>query len=131
VERCLQLLNDCQQSISLEMKLRGLFLPPQQHEAYISRLLELQRKARRTEEETETAKLPVVLIADYEAKHFTIEKVLICGARRCSSEEHQGNVSTEIQDVTALLTTLGHGLNRLRQKLVELQWRTHCKSAVL
>src|SRR5207249_11845336 len=46
----------------------------QQHEAYISRLLELQRKAHRTAEETETAKLLVVLIADYEAKHFTIEK---------------------------------------------------------
>ena len=47
----------------------------EQHEAYISRLLELQRKAHRTAEETETAKLLVVLIADYEAKHFAIEKV--------------------------------------------------------
>ena len=47
----------------------------QQHEAYIQRLLELQRKVRRTAEETETAKLLIVLIADYEAKHFTIEKV--------------------------------------------------------
>ncbi len=47
---------------------------PQQHEAYISRLLELQRKAHRTAEETETAKLLIVLIADYEGKHFTIEK---------------------------------------------------------
>src|SRR5437016_13552621 len=47
---------------------------PQQHEAYISRLLELQRTAHRTAEETETAKLLVVLIADYEAKHSTIEK---------------------------------------------------------
>src|SRR5205085_528222 len=46
----------------------------QQHEAYISRLLELQRKAHRTAEETETAKLLIVLIADYEAKHFTVEK---------------------------------------------------------
>jgi HTH-type transcriptional regulator/antitoxin HigA len=47
---------------------------PEQHEAYISRLLELQRKAHRKAEETETAKLLVVLIADYEAKHFAIEK---------------------------------------------------------
>ncbi len=47
----------------------------QQHEAYIQRLLDLQRKVRRTAEETETAKLLIVLIADYEAKHFTIEKV--------------------------------------------------------
>ena len=47
---------------------------PEQHEAYISRLLELQRKAHRKAEETETANLLVVLIADYEAKHFAIEK---------------------------------------------------------
>jgi antitoxin component HigA of HigAB toxin-antitoxin module len=47
----------------------------QQHETYIQRLLELQRKAHRTPEETETAKLLIVLIADYEARHFTIEKV--------------------------------------------------------
>jgi antitoxin component HigA of HigAB toxin-antitoxin module len=46
----------------------------QQHEAYISRLLELQRKAHRSAEETETAKLLVVLIADYELKHFVVEK---------------------------------------------------------
>ena len=44
-----------------------------QHEAYLSRLLELQRKAHRTAEETETARLLVVLIADYEAKHVSIE----------------------------------------------------------
>ena len=47
---------------------------PQQHEAYIFRLLELQRRAHRTAEETETAKLLIVLIADYEGKHFTIRK---------------------------------------------------------
>src|SRR6266699_3634949 len=33
-----------------------------------------QREAHRTAEETETAKLLIVLIADYEAKHFTVEK---------------------------------------------------------
>src|SRR5207245_9519725 len=47
---------------------------PQQHEAYISRLLELQRKTHRRAEETETAKLLIVLIADYEAEHLTIEQ---------------------------------------------------------
>jgi antitoxin component HigA of HigAB toxin-antitoxin module len=47
----------------------------QKHETYIQRLLELQRKAHRTPEETETAKLLIVLIADYEARHFTIETV--------------------------------------------------------
>jgi len=46
----------------------------EQHEAYIQRLLELQRKAHRSAEETETAKLLVVLTADYKAKQFTIEK---------------------------------------------------------
>ena len=45
----------------------------QQHETYIQRLLELQRKTHRTPEETETAKLLIVLIADYEARHSTIE----------------------------------------------------------
>jgi HTH-type transcriptional regulator / antitoxin HigA len=47
----------------------------EQHEAYISRLLGLQRKAHRTAEETKTAKLLIVLIADYETKHFAIENV--------------------------------------------------------
>ena len=47
----------------------------QQHETYIQSLLEPQRKTHRTPEETETAKLLIVLIADYEARHFTIEKV--------------------------------------------------------
>jgi HTH-type transcriptional regulator / antitoxin HigA len=46
----------------------------EQHEAYISRLLELQRKGHRNAEETETAKLLVLLIADYEARHFAVEK---------------------------------------------------------
>lgn len=46
---------------------------PAQHQAYISRLLQLQRKPHRTAEETETAKLLIVLIRDYETKHVTIE----------------------------------------------------------
>ena len=46
----------------------------EQHEAYIQRLLELQRKAHRSAEKTEMAKRLVVLIADYEAKQFTVEK---------------------------------------------------------
>ena len=45
----------------------------EQHQAYVSRLLELQRKADWTAEETETAKLLVVLIADYETRQFAIE----------------------------------------------------------
>ena len=45
----------------------------EQHQAYIQRFLELQRKANRSAEETETAKLLVVLIADYETRQFTIE----------------------------------------------------------
>jgi hypothetical protein len=46
----------------------------QQHETYIQSLLELQRKTHRTPEETETAKLLIVLIADYEARHFTSKR---------------------------------------------------------
>ena len=45
----------------------------EQHQAYVSRLMELQRKAPRTAEETETAKLLVVLIVDYETRQFAIE----------------------------------------------------------
>ncbi|HVH72764.1 MAG TPA: helix-turn-helix domain-containing protein [Candidatus Dormibacteraeota bacterium] len=45
----------------------------EQHEAYLSRLVELQRKTHRTPPETETAKLLVVLIADYEAKQVAVE----------------------------------------------------------
>lgn len=45
-----------------------------QHQAFLTRLLELQRKAHRNAAETETAKLLVVLIADYEAKYFPIQK---------------------------------------------------------
>ena len=62
---------------------------PQQHEAYISRLLQLQRKAHRTAEETETAKLLIVLIADYEAKHFTVEKA------------SGGKPSSKVEDIIA------------------------------
>jgi HTH-type transcriptional regulator/antitoxin HigA len=47
----------------------------QQHEADIQRLLELQRKTHRTPEETKNARLLIALIVDYEAKHFTVEKV--------------------------------------------------------
>ena len=60
---------------------------PDQHQAYISRLLELQRKAHRSAEETETAKLLVVLIADYEAKHFLVEKA--SGVEQLVAKAHQ------------------------------------------
>jgi HTH-type transcriptional regulator/antitoxin HigA len=60
----------------------------QQHEAYISRLLDLQRKAHRTAEESETAKLLIVLIMDYEAKHFTIEKASGVGVLKELMDTH-------------------------------------------
>lgn len=47
---------------------------PEQHEAYIAKLLELQRNKHRTRRETEIARLLVVVIADYEAKHYQIGK---------------------------------------------------------
>ena len=46
----------------------------EQHEIYLERLVELQRKAHRSREETETAKLLVVLIADWESKNVQIDK---------------------------------------------------------
>jgi len=42
----------------------------EQHEAYIQRLWNCNAKAHRSAEETETAKLLVVLIADYETRQF-------------------------------------------------------------
>jgi len=74
MEKCLQLLNNRRQSISLRDEAPKTISSPRQHEAYISRLLELRRKAHRAAEETETAKLLIVLIADYEGKHLTTEK---------------------------------------------------------
>jgi HTH-type transcriptional regulator/antitoxin HigA len=106
---------------------------PQQHEAYISRLLELQRQAHRTAEETETAKLLVVLIADYEAKHFTIEKVSgvevlkelmdTNGLRQKDLAEDLGGES-----IVSLILKEKRQLNR--QQMEKLSQRFHVSPAV-
>jgi antitoxin component HigA of HigAB toxin-antitoxin module len=75
VEKCLQLLNDSQQNILLKMRLRRPFLHVS-NTKHISpdfwscNVKHLERQTKRT-----TAKLLNVLIADYEGKHFTVEKV--------------------------------------------------------
>jgi HTH-type transcriptional regulator / antitoxin HigA len=106
---------------------------PQQHEAYISRLLELQRKSRRTAEETETAKLLTVLIADYEAKHFTIENVTgvevlkelmdTNGLRQKDLAEDLGGES-----IVSLILKEKRQLNR--QQMEKLSQRFHVSPAV-
>jgi HTH-type transcriptional regulator/antitoxin HigA len=105
----------------------------EQHEAYISRLLELQCKAHRTAEETETAKLLIVLIADYEAKHFTIErasgvevlKALLDtnGLRQKDLAEYLGGES-----VVSLILKEKRQLNR--QQIEKLSHRFHVSPAV-
>jgi HTH-type transcriptional regulator/antitoxin HigA len=106
---------------------------PQQHEAYISRLLELQRKAHRMTEETETAKLLIVLIADYERKHFTIEKVSgvevlkelmdTNGLRQKDLAEDLGGES-----IVSLILKEKRQLNR--QQMEKLNQRFHVSPAV-
>ena len=75
VEKCLPIAERLPAKCLVKEEAPKTISSREQHQAYISRLLELQRKAHRTAEETETAKLLIVLIADYEAKHFAIEKV--------------------------------------------------------
>ena len=105
----------------------------EQREAYISRLLELQRKTHRTAEETETAKLLIVLIADYEAKHFAIEKVSgvevlkelmdTNGLRQKDLAEDLGGES-----VVSLILKQKRQLNR--QQIERLGYRFHVSPAV-
>lgn len=46
----------------------------EQHQAYVARLLQLQRNQHRTQEETDVAKLLVVVIAAYESERYPIGK---------------------------------------------------------
>jgi HTH-type transcriptional regulator/antitoxin HigA len=105
----------------------------QQHEAYISRLLELQRKAHRTTDETETAKLLNILIADYEGKHFTVEKISgvevlkelmdTNGLRQKDLAEDLGGES-----IVSLILKEKRQLNR--QQMEKLRQRFHVSPAV-
>jgi HTH-type transcriptional regulator/antitoxin HigA len=106
---------------------------PEQHEAYVSRLLELQRKAHRKAEETETAKLLVVLIADYEAKHFAIEKASGVEVLRELMESNglrQKDLADELggESIVSLVLQQKRQLNR--QQMEKLGRRFHVSPAV-
>ena len=106
---------------------------PQQHEAYISRLLDLQRKAHRTAEETETAKLLVVLIADYEAKHFIVEKasgVEVLKELMDSNGLRQKDLADDLggESIVSLILKEKRQLNR--QQMEKLSHRFHVSPAV-
>jgi HTH-type transcriptional regulator / antitoxin HigA len=105
----------------------------EQHEAYISRLLELQRKTHRTAEETETAKLLVVVIADYEAKHFTIERasgVEVLRKLMDANGLRQKDLADDLggESIVSLILKEKRQLNR--QQIEKLGHRFHVSPAV-
>lgn len=106
---------------------------PQQHQAYISRLVDLQRKAHRTAEETETAKLLVVLIADYEAKHFIVEKasgVEVLKELMDANGLRQKDLADDLggESIVSLILKEKRQLNR--QQMEKLSQRFHVSPAV-
>ena len=106
---------------------------PRQHQAYISRLLDLQRKAHRTAEETETAKLLVVLVADYEAKHFIVEKasgVEVLKELMESNGLRQKDLADDLggESIVSLILKEKRQLNR--QQMEKLSHRFHVSPAV-
>jgi len=106
---------------------------PEQHRAYISRLLELQRKAHRSTEETETAKLLVVVIADYEAKHFVIEKpsgVEVLRELMAANNLKQKDLADDLggESIASLILQEKRQLNR--QQMEKLSNRFHVSPAV-
>ena len=105
----------------------------EQHEAYISRLSELQRKAHRTTHETETAKLLIVLIADYEAKQFTIEKasgVKVLRELMDANGLRQKDLADDLggESIVSLILKEKRQLNR--QQMEKLSHRFHVSPAV-
>jgi len=105
----------------------------QQHETYIQRLLELQRKAHRTAEETETAKLLIVLIGDYEAKHFKIERVSgveVLKELMAANGLRQKDLADDLggESIVSLVLKEKRQLNR--QQMEKLSHRFHVSPAV-
>jgi HTH-type transcriptional regulator / antitoxin HigA len=105
----------------------------EQHEVYISRLLDLQRNAHRTAEQTETAKLLIVLIADYEAKHFTIERasgVDVLKELMNTNGLRQKDLAEDLggESVVSLILKEKRQLNR--QQIEKLGLRFHVSPAV-
>jgi antitoxin component HigA of HigAB toxin-antitoxin module len=106
---------------------------PEQHQAYISRLLELQRKAHRSTEETETAKLLVVVIADYEAKRFVVEKasgVEVLRELMAANGLRQKDLADDLggENIVSLILQEKRQLNR--QQMEKLNYRFHVSPAV-
>ena len=106
---------------------------PEQHQAYVSRLLELQRKAHRSTEETETAKLLVVVIADYEAKHFVVEKasgVEVLRELMAANGLRQKDLADDLggESIVSLILQGKRQLNR--QQMEKLSYRFHVSPAV-
>lgn len=111
---------------------RRPFLRPSNTER-TSRLLELKRKAHRSTEETETAKLLVVLIADYEAKHFVVEKASgvqvlreLMAANGLRRKDLAGDLGGE--RIVSLILQEKRQLNR--QQMEKLSYRFHVSPAV-
>jgi HTH-type transcriptional regulator / antitoxin HigA len=105
----------------------------EQHQAYISRLLELQRKAHRSTEETETAKLLVVVIADYEAKHFMVGKasgVEVLRELIAANGLKQKDLANDLggESIVSLILQEKRQLNR--QQMEKLSYRFHVSPAV-
>ena len=106
---------------------------PEQHQAYISRLLELQRKAHRSAGETEMAKLLVVLIADYEAKHIVVEKasgVEVLRELMATNGLRQKDLADDLggESIVSLILQEKRQLNR--QQMERLSHRFHVSPAV-
>jgi HTH-type transcriptional regulator/antitoxin HigA len=105
----------------------------EQHQAYLSRLLGLQRKAHRSAEETETAKLLIVLIADYEAKQFTIDKasgVEVLKELMDANGLRQKDLADDLggESIVSLILKEKRQLNR--QQMERLSRRFHVSPAV-
>jgi HTH-type transcriptional regulator/antitoxin HigA len=105
----------------------------EQHGAYVQRLLDLQRKVHRTAEETETAKLLVVLIADYEAKHFTIDQasgVEVLKELMDANGLRQKDLADDLggESIVSLILKEKRKLNR--QQIEKLSRRFHVSPAV-
>jgi HTH-type transcriptional regulator / antitoxin HigA len=105
----------------------------QQHETYIQRLLELQRKAHRTPEDTETAKLLIVLIADYEARHFTIAKVSgveVLKELMAATGLRQKDLADDLGGESIVSLALKEKRQLNRQQMEKLSQRFHVSPAV-
>jgi HTH-type transcriptional regulator / antitoxin HigA len=105
----------------------------EQHRVYLSRLLELQRKSHRKTQETETANLLIVLIADYEARHFSIEKssgIEVLQELMAANGLRQKDLAEELggESIVSLLLQGKRQLNR--QQIERLSARFHVSPAV-